>query len=205
MNCLPVVTNDHVEGELAGWARKRLRKRVRSKEKFQMWWQSWIAETDFTLSLESHLTESENTCANIMKCERFIKSSQWPPYGLSSAMSWCHGVPSLPSVAQKLIRPIRFSGCNYPYLNFLPCVYWISFSLILSSNIYSSSNSLSSVPFSPYRCRDLSVLQRSLQHNQGMWGKLPLQENISSFSSSLNILCAPLRTHDSSVGKSRWM
>lgn len=36
-------------------------------------------------------------------------------------------LPSLSSVAQKRIRPIRFLGCNHPYLNFLPCVYWISF------------------------------------------------------------------------------
>ena len=50
MNCFPLVTNDSFEGELVVWARRRLRKRGRSRAKFQMWYQIWTAEADFTLS-----------------------------------------------------------------------------------------------------------------------------------------------------------
>lgn len=180
MNLFPLLTNERVEGELAGWARRRLRKRVRSKAKVQKCHQIWIAvgliSHCIILSSESHLSELENTHANTMYSKRFRKSSQWLGYGQSLAVSWKHSVPTF-LCHWGLISPIWQLGCNHPFLT--PCLWHF---LIISSSVFSSSSSLFSAPVSPHRCRELSVLQRGPQHNQRMWGNLPLQGEHQFFS-----------------------
>lgn len=150
--------------------------------------------TDFTLYYS--LLRNPFDWAGKYTCKyskRFRKSSQWPGYGQPLAVSWNHSIPTF--VCQwGLISPIRLLGCNHPYLHFLThvCDIFLSalpalFSLFLFP-CTGAENFLC--------CKETHSTAKGCEEN------CLYKENISSFPTPLNILCAPLRTRDRSVEKS---
>lgn len=165
MNCFPLVTNDSFEGELVVWARRRLRKRGRSRAKFQMWYQIWTAEADFTLSFSP-----QKVTWLIWKIHVQILQTIRPLGSL-------HGNQAI------VCHCLSFGAMVFPphCLREMSTVSFFFF-FFLSPSVFSSSSSLSSVPVSPHRCRNPFVVQWGQQQNQGMWGKLPLQQEHQIFS-----------------------
>lgn len=159
MNCLPLLAN--VEGKLSDWARGILRKRERRKTKFrnaiksELRW-DWFHAVLFSpqkaiwLNWKIHVT-----IVWTLKVSGSLHSDQ------AVVSHWLLVETSVPTFLCHwgLISPINFLGCSHPYLYFLRHVCDIFDHLF---SVFSSCNSLFSVPASLYRCRELSVQQRHI-------------------------------------------
>lgn len=100
-----------------------------------------------------------------------------------------------------LISPINFLGCSHPYLYFL-CHVWHFWSPLQCFQLMQFSVLCSCFPVQVQRtfcAAEDHITTRACEDN------CFYKENIGSFPSSPNILCAPLRTHDNSVEKSCWV
>jgi len=175
MICLPLLTNECVEGNWLtgsggdwdgeGEAKWRLRSATRSELKWDWFltvlfspqkaiWRSWKVDMQILWTLKD-LGSLHSDRAS----------------GQSLAFSWNHGVPTF-LCHWGLISPVQLLGCNHPYLHFLPHVCDI-FWLFLP--VFSALPTLFSLFLFPHIGAENFLCCRGPQHDQRIWGKLPLQ------------------------------
>lgn len=184
MNCFPLVTNDSFEGEVVVWARRRLRKRGRSRAKFQMWYQIWTAEADFTLSFSP-----QKITWLIWKIHVQILQTIRPLGSLHGNQAIvCHclsfGAMVFPPHCLREMSTVSF----FFFFSFLP--------------VFSALPALFPLFLFPHTGAEILLWYSGANSRTKECGENCLcNKNIRSFLSSLNILRSPLRTQEKLSGE----